>query len=134
MSSCASGGKRHRRRHGTKKVAGRRRKHSVRGGGYGFGGSILGDAGGTNAGAAQWNQGSTGCGGASVASRGGNNTLAGGRRKRRHGGRVTRRRKYRRGGGAGLALTQPRGGYTFNGSGIGGFADAVPVGGKTVPV
>jgi hypothetical protein len=33
-----------------------------------------------------------------------------------------------------LALTQPRAGYTFNGSGSGGLADAVPVAGKSVPV
>lgn len=123
--TCSSGG----RRRG-KRTAGRRRH---RGGSYGFGGSILGDAGGTNAGAAEWKtQGGECGGGADVANRGGNNTLAGGRRRRRNkGGRRTRRRRHR---GGNLALTQPRAGYTFNGSGVGGIADAVPVSGKSVPV
>ena len=126
--TCSSGG---RRRKSKRSVAGRRRKH--RGGSYGFGGSILGDAGGTNAGAAEWKTQGGECGGASVASRGGNNTLAGGRRRRRNkkSGRKTTRRRHR---GGNLALTQPRAGYTFDGSGAGGIADAVPVGGKSVPV
>lgn len=115
----------------------RSRKHIVRrrkriGGSYGFGGSILSNAGGANAGAAQWNKQAGECGGADVANRGGNNTLAGGRRRRnKKSGRKTRRRNYR---GGNLALTTPRAGYTFNGSGAGGIADAVPVGGKSVPV
>jgi len=66
-----------------------------------------------------------------VASRGGNNTLAGGRRSRRKGGRKVTTRRHR---GGNLALTTPRAGYTFNGSGVGGIADAVPVSGKSVPV
>lgn len=127
--TCSSGGRR--RKSKGSNTAGRRRKH--RGGSYGFGGSILGDAGGTNAGAAEWKTQGGECGGADVASRGGNNTLAGGRRRRRNkGGRKTRRRHRHRGGN--LALTSPRAGYTFNGSGVGGIADAVPVGGKSVPV
>ena len=122
---------------------GRRRSQSKRGGrnhrggSYGFGGSILGDAGGTNAGAAEWKTQGGECGGPDVASRGGNNTLAGGRRRRRNNkknGRKTRRRRRSYRGGNVMALTQPRAGYTFNGSGAGGIADAVPVGGKSVPV
>lgn len=110
------------------------RRH--RGGSYGFGGSILSDAGGTNAGAAQWNKQAGECGGADVANRGGNNTLAGGRRRRNNkkNARKTRRRHRRSLRGGNLALTSPRAGYTFNGSGAGGIADAVPVGGKSVPV
>lgn len=120
-SGTCSGG---RRRH-------RKSKSSKRGGSYGFGGSILSDAGGANAGAAQWNKGAGECGGAGVANRGGNNTLAGGRRRRRRGSKMTRRRRHR---GGNLALTQPRAGYTFNGSGSAGLADAVPAAGKSVPV
>jgi hypothetical protein len=128
-SGTCSGG---RRRRG-KSTVGRRRKYL--GGSYGFGGSILGDAGGTNAGSAQWNKQAGECGGAEVANRGGNNTLAGGRRRRRNkkNGRKTRRRRSYRGGNI-LALTSPRAGYTFDGSGAGGIANAVPVGGKSVPV
>lgn len=125
MSGTCSGGRRHRKH----KMSKRRRSH--RGGSYGFGGSILQDAGGANAGAAQWNKGAGECGGADVANRGGNNTLAGGRRRRRRGSKITRRRRHR---GGNLALVQPRAGYTFNGNGAGGIADAVPVGGKSVPV
>jgi len=110
----------------------RRLRKSKRGGSYGFGGSILPDAGGANAGSAQWNKGAGECGGSEVANRGGNNTLAGGRRRRRRGSKMTRRRRVHRGGN--LALTQPRAGYTFNGSGSAGFADAVPVAGKSVSV
>jgi hypothetical protein len=54
-----------------------RRKNSRRGGGYGFGGSILSDAGGANAGNAQWNPDtSQDCG--VDANRGGNGAFAGG--------------------------------------------------------
>lgn len=112
----------------TKRVAGRRRRRSLtqtqkRGGGYGFGGSVLSDVGGPNAGNAVWDS-DTGkdCG---VAGRGGNNTLAGGRRRR--GKKTAGRRRNRHRGGA-VALQQPRTGYTFNGSGVAGTADTVPVG------
>ena len=55
----------------------RTRKHSRRGGGYGFGGSILSDAGGANAGNVQWNPDtSQDCG--IDAYRGGNGAFAGG--------------------------------------------------------
>jgi len=122
-TGTCSGGRRRSKRGG--------RKH--RGGSYGFGGSILGDAGGTNAGAAMWKTQGGECGGSEVANRGGNNTLAGGRRRRRNkkNGRRTRRRSYR---GGNVALTTPRAGYTFNGTGAAGMAYAVPVGGKSVPV
>ena len=105
-----------RKHHSTKKVKKAGRRTAKRGGGYGFGGSVLSDVGGPNAGNALWDS-DTGkdCG---VAGRGGNNTLAGGRRRRRGKGKKTvagRRRKHR--GGA-LALQQPRTGYTFNGSGV----------------
>lgn len=123
-SGTCSGGRRRLRK---SKVTKRKR-----GGSYGFGGSILSDAGGANAGAAQWNKGAGECGGSEVMNRGGNNTLGGGRRRRRRGSKMTRRRRVHRGGN--LALTQPRAGYTFNGSGSAGFADAVPVAGKSVPV
>jgi hypothetical protein len=120
------------RKHHTKKVAGRRRRRSLtqtqkRGGGYGFGGSVLSNVGGPNAGNAVWDS-DTGkdCG---VAGRGGNNTLAGGRRRGRGKGKKTagRRRSRKHRGGA-VALQQPRTGYTFNGSGVAGTADTVPVG------
>ena len=118
----------------TKKVAGRRRrltKTQKRGGGYGFGGSVLSDVGGANAGNAVWDS-DTGkdCG---VAGRGGNNTLAGGRRRRHGKGKKTAGRRRRHRGGA-LALQQPRTGYTFNGSGVAGTADTVPVGSPVTSV
>lgn len=122
------------------------RRH--RGGGYGFGGSILSDAGGAGAGNALWSPDtSKDCG--VVPGRAGNN-LAGGRRRRmsrRHrGGMATnaqladrggqnkiggRRRKTlrkRKTGGAYVDYAQmvPRAGYTFTGQGVGGTADAVP--------
>lgn len=102
----------------TRRVA----RKTQKGRGYGFGGSILSDAGGSNAGNALWNNtmGSD-CGmSAAEMNRGGNNTLAGGRRKRRN-------KKTRRGGGSILALQQPRAGYTFTGEGVAGTADTVPV-------
>uniref|UniRef100_A0A6C0AJ40 Uncharacterized protein n=1 Tax=viral metagenome TaxID=1070528 RepID=A0A6C0AJ40_9ZZZZ len=113
----------------TKKVAGRRRRSHTqkRGGGYGFGGSVLSNVGGPNAGNAVWDS-DTGkdCG---VANRGGNNTLAGGRRRGRGKGKgkKTAGRRRRHVGGT-MALQQPRTGYTFNGSGVAGTADTVPVG------
>jgi len=123
----------------------KRRRH--RGGGYGFGGSILDNVAGAGAGNVDWKSTGGECG---SAGRGGNNTLAGGRRRRRTlrggsscsggdaqevmGGR-RRRRNSKRGGKRGrrtmkggmLALQQPRTGYTFTGAGAGGIADAVPV-------
>lgn len=146
------------------------RKH--RGGGYGFGGSILGNnPNSSGAGNAQWNSTGGECG---SAGRGGNDTLAGGRRRSRKmkggnspldvneshaendlsrlpaenqeykatedskavGGRRRRsskKSKRRRGGkrrtmkGGTLALQQPRAGYSFDGSGAGGMANAVPL-------
>jgi hypothetical protein len=99
------------------------KRKTRRGGGYGFGGSILSDAGGSGAGNALWNSDtSKDCGtvrrggkrgGAvtndSLYNRGGNN---GGRRKRK--------------GGADLAQVAPRTGYTFNGSGVAGTANTIP--------
>ena len=109
------------------KKAGRRR--SRRGGGYGFGGSILSDPGRPNAGNSLWNnQGGSDCG-AGLQGRGGNNQMGGRRRRVKTAGR---RRRSRRGGG--LALQQPRTGYTFNGSGVAGTADTVPVGSPVVSV
>jgi len=123
------------------------RRHSRKGGGYGFGGSILSDAGGSNAGNAQWNN-DTGKDCGAVASRGGNN-LFGGRRRRRSskkGGMMTnaqlasrggqnttggrrrktiRRRKHRGGAYVDLAQQAPRTGYTFTGQGVAGTADTV---------
>ena len=107
------------------KKAGRRRTVK-RGGGYGFGGSILSNAGSPNAGSALWNnQAGSDCG-ANLQGRGGNN-MTGGRRRRGKGKGKTagRRRRYR---GGTLALQQPRAGYTFNGSGVSGTADTVAVG------
>lgn len=93
-----------------------KRTRKQRGRGYGFGGSILAGASGSNAGNPQWNTtAGSDCG---MPNRGGNNTLAGGRR-RRH-----RQRKTRKGGA--LALQQPRAGYTFDGSGVAGTSDPVP--------
>ena len=91
-----------------------------RGGGYGFGGSILGsNANSAGAGHAQWNSTGGECG---SAARGGNNTLAGGRRRRRN-SKLRRGRRTLKGGM--LALQQPRAGYSFDGSGYGGLANAV---------
>jgi len=124
-----------------------RRRQSRKGGGYGFGGSILSDAGGSNAGNAQWNN-DTGKDCGVVTSRGGNNIFGGRRRRRlsKKGGMMTnaqlasrggqnttggRRRKTRRNlkrGGAYVDLAQqaPRTGYTFNGQGVAGTSDTVP--------
>ncbi len=78
----------------------RTRKHVRRGGGYGFGGSILSDAGGANAGNVQWNPDtSQDCG--IDANRGGNGAFAGGRRKRRtKKSKKSKRHTRRRRGGA----------------------------------
>jgi len=140
----------------------RTKKAARRGGGYGFSGSILGSASGSNAGNAAWKSDtSKDCG--VMANRGGNNTLAGGRRRKgKKGGRRSRRggvgavddaifalgttyvakrfakkggrhtRKHR--GGNVLALQQPRAGYTFNGTGSAGLANAVPVAPNTTNV
>lgn len=103
----------------------RKTRKTQKGRGYGFGGSILSDAGGSNAGNPLWNNtmGSD-CGmSAQEMNRGGNNTLSGGRRKRRG----LKKRKTRKGGAAStLALQQPRAGYTFTGEGVAGTADPVP--------
>jgi len=123
-------GRRHRKQHG-----GKRSRRVRRGGGYGFGGSILSDAGGTNAGAAQWDTTPGSCGtGENVANRGGNNTLAGGRRRRGRRHRKVTRRHRRRGGGSGLAFVSPRIGYGFNGTGEAGLANPVPINGNSVSV
>jgi hypothetical protein len=159
------------------------RRHGTRGGGYGFGGSILADAGGANAGSALWDQNTgTDCGvssdrggngtfaggrrrtrktrrggnvlNSSLAGRGGNNVAGGGkskkkkreeaymRRFRKRGGSITgglnnrggnggsRKRGGSRGGndvGADLAQMSPRSGYTFDGTGVGGTANTIPV-------
>jgi hypothetical protein len=111
------------------KKAGRRRRLTKRGGGYGFGGSILSDAGRPNAGNSLWNnQAGSDCG-AGLQGRGGNNQAGG--RRRRH-AKTAGRRRSRRGGG--LALQQPCTGYTFNGSGVAGTADTVAVGSPVVTV
>ena len=105
------------------KIAGRRRRTVKRGGGYGFGGSILSNPGSPNAGSALWNnQAGSDCG-ANLQGRGGNNMTGG--RRRRGKGKTAGRRRHR---GGTLALQQPRAGYTFNGSGIAGTADTVAVG------
>ena len=119
------------------KKAGRRRS-VVRGGGYSFGGSILTNPGGPNGGAPQWNShAGSDCGAGDLQSRGGNNTLSGGRRRRGRGKgkKGGKSRRALRGGsnqvidnGSKLALMSPRGGYTFNGSGVAGISDAVPYG------
>lgn len=114
----------------TKKVAGRRHRHTMKkGGGYGFGGSVMSNVGGPNAGNALWNS-DTGadCG---TGNRGGNNTLAGGRRRK---GKKTAGRRHRKVRGGSLALQQPRTGYTFNGSGVAGTANTVPVGSPVTSV
>jgi hypothetical protein len=121
-----------------------------RGGGYGFGGSILSDAGGAGAGNALWSPDtSKDCG--SGQSRPGN---SGGSRRRRRGGMQTneslasrgnnntggkrRRRRHRtRRGGAlteqqlrayqlGSVVQAPRTGYGFDGEGVAGTANTIP--------
>jgi hypothetical protein len=117
----------------TLKKAGRRHRRSrtaKRGGGYSFGGSLLSNAGGPNAGNVQWNNHMGSDCGADLQGRGGNNQ-AGGRRRRRK-TVAGRRHRSRRGGS--LALQQPRTGYTFNGSGVAGTADTVAVGSPVVVV
>jgi hypothetical protein len=123
-------GGRHRR---YKRRQNTRSRRVRRGGGYSFGGSILSDAGGANAGAALWgtNAGSCGTGG-DVVNRGGNNTLAGGRRRRRQKRNKRTRRRHR--GGNRLALVSPRVGYGYTGTGIAGFTDPTPNGGNSVVV
>lgn len=119
------------------------RKHSRKGGGYGFGGSILSDAGGSNAGNALWNV-DTGKDCGVVANRAGNNMLGGRRRKSRRGGMMTnaqlasrggqnttggrRGKTHRKRGGAYVDLAQqaPRTGYGFNGQGVAGTSDTIP--------
>jgi len=70
MKSRHSSRRHHPRRHS-------RKRPTRRGGGYGFGGSILSDAGGANAGNAQWNP-DTAQDCAIDANRGGNGAFAGG--------------------------------------------------------
>lgn len=99
------------------------RKHR-RGGGYGFGGSILADAGGANAGNAQWNP-DTAQDCAIDANRGGNGAFAGGALPANatlsgrggnnpSGGRRRHSRKGRKGGAATMtsAMYATRGGNT----------------------
>ena len=128
----------YKRRRNTRSRRSRRSRHaSRRGGGYGFGGSILADAGGTNAGAAQWNTNAGSCGtGADVVNRGGNNTLAGGRRRRRQkqNKRTRRHRRRHHRGGDRPALVSPRAGYGYTGTGVAGFTDPTPIGGNSVVV
>jgi hypothetical protein len=101
------------------------RKH--RGGGYGFGGSILGsNANSAGAGNVDWKSTGGECG---SAGRGGNDTLAGGRRRRRssrsrRSGKKNKPRRRTMKGGM-VALQQPRAGYSFDGSGYAGMANAV---------
>ena len=150
----------------------KRRRH--RGGGYGFGGSILDNVAGAGAGNVDWKPTSGECGVArggnndlaplqpvaggrrrsrrrvgggdpadnNNSGRGGNQAVAGGRRRRRNSKRGGKRRHSRRRtmkggsqqlspaefpGGNTLALQQSRTSYTFDGSGYGGMANAVPV-------
>ena len=118
----------------TKKTG--RRRTVKRGGGYSFGGSVLSNVGGPNAGNPQWNYNMGSDCGADLQGRGGNNNMSGGRRrgKKTAAGRRRHRRSYRGGSnrvvdnGSILALQQPRTGYTFNGSGVAGTADTVPIG------
>ena len=106
-----------------------RRKNIRRGGGYGFGGSIMGsNANSAGAGNADWKLTGGECG---SAGRGGNNTLSGGRR-RRNSKRRHRRRRTMKGGMQALQI--PRAGYSFDGSGAGGLANAVPVAPNTTNV
>lgn len=128
----------------------RTRRHSRKhkGAGYGFGGSLLSDAGGSNGGNAAWVS-DTGADCGNVAGRAGNN-LAGGRRRRRRsvkkggqmsnaslagrggnnvtGGRRRRHTRKHRKGGAYVDMAQeaPRTGYGFNGSGVAGTANTIP--------
>ena len=163
------------------------RRHGTRGGGYGFGGSILADAGGANAGSALWNS-STGADCGVSSDRGGNGMFAGGRRRtrrsrrggnplnaslygrggnhagggkpkkltqkakkkkerevrqfRKRGGSITaelggrggnggsRRRGGSRGGNGSdvdLAQMSPRTGYAFDGTGIAGTPNTIPI-------
>lgn len=118
------------------------RKHSRRGGGYGFGGSILSDAGASGAGNALWSPDtSTDC--AIDAYRGGNGAFAGGKRRRRRGGadpaitaedviieptdggRRRGKKKTRRGGAMANAALSGRGGNN-----PGDFKTGVPMGGR----
>jgi len=123
-------GRRRRRRYN-----GKRSRRVRRGGGYGFDGSVLGDAGGTNAGSALWNKTAGSCGdGDNVVNRGGNNTLAGGRRRRRNHRKHKVTRRHRRRGGGGLAFMSPRIGYGFNGTGVAGLANPIPINGNSVSV
>jgi hypothetical protein len=85
------------------------RRHGTRGGGYGFGGSILADAGGANAGSALWNS-STGADCGVSSDRGGNGTFAGGRRRRT--------RRSRRGGNPLNSSLAGRGGNNMAGGNI----------------
>ena len=103
----------------TKKAA---RKH--RGGGFGFNGSILGsNANSAGAGNVDWKPTVGECG---SAGRGGNDTLAGGRRHRsRRNGKKNKPRRRRTMKGGMAALQQPSAGYSFDGSGYGGMANAV---------
>lgn len=122
-----------------------------RGGGYGFGGSILGDQGGANAGNTLWAPDtSKDC--YTGSDRGGNGRFAGGKRtkknRKRRGGAISnaslndrggnhtmggrRRRRNRRGGNLQAYQTNPamiqqapRTGYTFDGSGVAGTANTV---------
>lgn len=107
------------------------RKHQ-KGRGYGFGGSILDSASGSNAGNAMWQSTAGSDCGMSKAelSRGGNNVTGGRRRKHRRRGSKRHTRK----GGSRLALQQPRAGYTFDGSGVAGTADPVPAPSYTTSV
>ena len=54
--------------------------------------------------------------------------VAGRRRRGKGKGKKTAGRRRNRHRGGAVALQQPRTGYTFNGSGVAGTADTVPVG------
>jgi hypothetical protein len=84
------------------------RRHGTRGGGYGFGGSILADAGGANAGSALWNS-STGADCGVSSDRGGNGMVTGGRRRKT--------RRSRRGGNVLNSSLAGRGGNNMAGGG-----------------
>lgn len=158
----------------------RTKRNNRRGGGYGFGGSIMPNVSGSGAGNALWSSTGGECGvarvgnndlqeggrrrrrrkltrsmsktggstdvevgnanyggagatdggePAAVQGRGGNERVGGRRRRhsKKHGKKSKRRSTRRRGGGSVLALQQPISGYTFNGNGAAGIADAVPV-------
>ena len=127
------------------------RKHSKRGGGYGFGGSLL-DGSSSNSGNTLWKS-DTGTDCSTSTARAGNG-FAGGRRRRHKGGQVDaspsqpqtispdvaatlksiggRRRKYKgkgksrrryKGGGHDLAQNVPRANYSFQGEGTKGLVD-----------